>query len=49
VIRRMAAQLPDEEKIKVADYVIENSGTLAQTREQVRQVWGKLSALGSAI
>jgi dephospho-CoA kinase len=49
VIRRMAAQLPDEEKIKVADYVIDNSGTLAQTREQVRQVWGKLSALGSAI
>ena len=44
VVRRMATQLPDEEKIKVADYVIDNSGTLAQTREQVRQVWGKLSA-----
>lgn len=49
VVRRMAAQLPDEEKIKVADYVIDNSGTLAQTREQVRQVWGKLSAPLSAI
>jgi dephospho-CoA kinase len=49
VVRRMATQLPDEEKIKVADYVIDNSGTLAQTREQVRQVWGKLSAPGSAI
>ena len=49
VVRRMARQLPDEEKIKVADYVIDNSGTLAQTREQVRQVWGKLSAPGSAI
>jgi dephospho-CoA kinase len=49
VVRRMAAQLPDEEKIKVADYVIDNSGTLAQTREQVRQVWGKLSAPSSAI
>jgi dephospho-CoA kinase len=44
VVRRMAAQLSDEEKIKVADYVIDNSGTLAKTREQVRQVWGKLSA-----
>ena len=28
VTRRMAAQLPDEEKIKAADYVIDNSGSL---------------------
>jgi dephospho-CoA kinase len=38
----MAAQLPDEEKIKLADYVIANSGSLEQTREQVQQVWQKL-------
>jgi dephospho-CoA kinase len=44
VERRMAAQLPDEEKIKVADYVIDNSGSLEKTREQVRQVWEKLHA-----
>jgi dephospho-CoA kinase len=44
VERRMAAQLPDEEKIKVADYVIDNSGSLDQTREQVRQIWEKLIA-----
>ena len=42
VVRRMAAQLPDEEKIKAADYVIDNSGSLDQTREQVRVVWEKL-------
>ena len=42
VARRMAAQLPDEEKIKLADYVIDNSGSLEQTREQVQQVWPKL-------
>ena len=42
--RRMAAQLPDEEKIKAADYVIDNSGALEHTREQVRQVWEKLQA-----
>jgi dephospho-CoA kinase len=42
VVRRMAAQLPEAEKIKVADYVIDNSGSLDKTREQVRQVWGKL-------
>jgi len=44
VVRRMAVQLPDEEKIKAADYVIDNSGSLDQTRDQVRQVWQKLSA-----
>jgi dephospho-CoA kinase len=42
VARRMAAQLPDEEKIKAADYVIDNSGSLDQTREQVQQVWQHL-------
>jgi dephospho-CoA kinase len=42
VARRMAAQLPDAEKIKAADYVIDNSGSLDQTREQVRRVWDKL-------
>ncbi|MBZ5683623.1 MAG: dephospho-CoA kinase [Acidobacteriia bacterium] len=42
VARRMAAQLPDEEKTKVADYVIDNSGPLERTVEQVRQVWEKL-------
>jgi dephospho-CoA kinase len=44
VVRRMAAQLPDEEKIKAADYVIDNSGSLDQTREQTHQVWEKLRA-----
>jgi dephospho-CoA kinase len=42
VMRRMAAQMPDQDKIKAADYVIDNSGSLEQTREQVRQVWQKL-------
>ena len=43
VARRMAAQLPDEEKVKAADYVIDNSGSLENTREQVRKVWQHLS------
>ena len=38
----MAVQFPDEEKIKVADYVIDNSGTLEHTSEQVREIWKKL-------
>jgi len=42
VARRMAAQMPDEEKVKAADYVIDNSGTLDKTRQQVHEVWGHL-------
>ena len=44
VLRRMAAQLPDQEKVKAADYVIDNCGSLENTRAQVRQVWDKLGA-----
>jgi dephospho-CoA kinase len=44
VVRRMAAQLPDEEKIKAADYVIDNSGSIENTREQARQVWHQIRA-----
>jgi dephospho-CoA kinase len=44
VERRMAAQLSDEEKIKVADYVIDNSGAFDSTREQVDVIWQKLRA-----
>jgi dephospho-CoA kinase len=42
VVRRMAAQLPDEEKIKSADYVIDNSGSLDATRRRVRRVYKRL-------
>jgi dephospho-CoA kinase len=40
--RRMAAQIPDEGKIKAADFVIDNSGTLDETERQVRQVLTEL-------
>ena len=42
VTRRLAAQLPDEEKIKVADFVIDNSGSLDETGKQVRSVYDQL-------
>ena len=44
VARRMAAQLPDEEKIKAADYVIDNSGSLDETKAKVRALYPKLQA-----
>jgi dephospho-CoA kinase len=43
VERRMAAQLPEAEKIKAADFLIDNSGSLDRTREQAREVWAKLA------
>jgi len=40
--RRIAAQLPDEEKVKVADYVIDNSGSRAATEQQLEKVFAEL-------
>jgi dephospho-CoA kinase len=40
--RRMAAQFPDEEKIKAADYVIDNSRSLDETRKQVAAIYPEL-------
>ncbi|HKN33042.1 MAG TPA: dephospho-CoA kinase [Terriglobales bacterium] len=42
VTRRMAAQWPDEKKIGAADFVIDNSGLLDETRRQVETVYSKL-------
>jgi dephospho-CoA kinase len=42
VARRMAAQIPDEEKITAADFVIDNSGSLDATEQQVKRVFGAL-------
>jgi len=39
VDRRMAAQLPDEEKVKAADYVIDNSGSLDETEALVKRTY----------
>jgi dephospho-CoA kinase len=45
VARRMAAQIPDEEKIKAADFVIDNSGSLDATEQQVQGVFTMLRSV----
>ena len=40
--RRMASQLSDEEKIKAADYVVDNSGPLEETRKRVTELFSEL-------
>ncbi|OUM97743.1 MAG: dephospho-CoA kinase [Firmicutes bacterium ZCTH02-B6] len=40
---RLRAQLPLEEKARMADYVIDNRHDPARTREQVRRLWEELT------
>jgi dephospho-CoA kinase len=42
VTRRMMAQAPDEAKLQAADFVIDNSGTVEETRAQVQKVYEAL-------
>ena len=44
---RLRSQMPTEEKVKYADYVIDNSGDLAKTRSQVTEVHSQLRKMGS--
>jgi dephospho-CoA kinase len=43
--RRSKTQLPDDEKIRRASYVIDNSGSLDRTRNQVQRVFWELKTL----
>jgi dephospho-CoA kinase len=45
ILARIARQLPLEAKLKVADYVIDTSGSKEATLEQVRAVYGSLRSL----
>ena len=42
-IKRMRAQIPIEDKVHLADYVIDNSFSIEQTKEQVFQLWRELN------
>ena len=45
ILARMSRQLPLEQKLLVADYVIDTSGTKEATLEQVRKVYSSLRSL----
>jgi dephospho-CoA kinase len=45
VERRSKAQMSDEEKIRLADFVIDNSGSLEATRRQAEEIYAGLKAL----
>lgn len=42
ILRRIKFQLPLSQKIKIADYVIDNNRTLKTTEKQVEKTWGKI-------
>jgi dephospho-CoA kinase len=46
--RRMTAQLPDSEKVRVADFVIDNSGSREHTEAQVEKIMEELRTLAAA-
>jgi dephospho-CoA kinase len=48
VKRRISAQMPDEEKVRRADFVIDNSGSLDDTKEQVKSLVEQLKKAASA-
>lgn len=43
-IRRLTAQMPIEEKIRKADFVITNNGTIDDTKRQVHEIYEKLKS-----
>ena len=49
VERRSKAQLSDDEKVRRADYVIDNSGPLDRTRQQVERIYAELKVLAKRL
>ena len=39
---RLKSQLPIKEKMELSDFVINNNGTIAETRAQVETIYNKL-------
>ena len=46
--KTIAAQMSLEEKRKLADYVIENNGSLEELERQVRELWDKVTRMENA-
>lgn len=46
--RKIAAQMPQNAKLARADYVIDNSSSIVETRRQVEQLWQQLLGAGTA-
>ncbi|MFC1805036.1 dephospho-CoA kinase [Candidatus Omnitrophota bacterium] len=43
ILNRIKAQMPLKSKVRMADFVIDNSGSLAKTKEQIRKIWRQIT------
>ena len=48
-LQRIKSQIPMKEKIKMADYVIDNSSSLDKTKKQVEKIWQELISLEDSV
>ncbi len=44
-LSRINSQMPTSEKVKHADYIIDNSGTTSETENQVKKLWHEIRTL----
>ncbi|MCM8781812.1 MAG: dephospho-CoA kinase [Candidatus Omnitrophica bacterium] len=42
IVARIRAQMPMQEKIRFADFVIDNNGTRNQTKREVKKIWEQI-------
>ncbi len=45
ILKRIRAQMPILDKVRMADFVIDNNGTIGQTKQQVEVILGKMGIL----
>lgn len=43
ILKRIGCQMPLKFKVRLADFVIDNNGTIGETEQQVKEVWKKMS------
>ena len=48
-LQRVKSQIPMKEKVKIADYVIDNNDTLEKTKKQVETIWQELISLEDSV
>jgi dephospho-CoA kinase len=44
ILKRIKSQMPLEIKVRIADFVIDNGGTMAETKKQVEKIGGQMKA-----
>ena len=48
-LQRIKSQMPMKEKVKMADYIIDNNHSLDKTKKQVVKIWDELMSLANSV